>query len=143
MKRPIMTVDYIEKKSERQFTIPVEALMRPKSKKDYQFCQCTLDKLTDIVRDDEKHPLATIMQIIGENLEEYDDRHHPSIYAGINSIDVVKQLMAEHQLLQKDLAAIFGGQANVSKFLNGKRPLTKQQIAGLKKRFSISADLLI
>ncbi len=40
---------------------------------------------------------------------------------------MLEYLMKSHNLLQTDLADIFGGQANVSKFLNGKRPLSKNQ----------------
>ncbi len=56
---------------------------------------------------------------------------------------MVKYLMKTHGLYQKDLADIFGGQANVSKFLNAERELNKAQIAALKKRFNISADFFI
>ncbi len=56
---------------------------------------------------------------------------------------MVKYLMKSHNLHQSDLADIFGGQANVSKYLNGERSLSKSQIAGLKKRFGISADFFV
>ena len=46
-------------------------------------------------------------------------------------------------MTQKDLADIFGSQANVSKFLNGERQLGKNAILGLKKRFGISADFFV
>jgi HTH-type transcriptional regulator/antitoxin HigA len=46
-------------------------------------------------------------------------------------------------LHQNALASIFGSQANVSKFLSGKRKLSKSQIMGLKKKFGISADFFI
>lgn len=51
--------------------------------------------------------------------------------------------MKSHNLHQSDLADIFGGQANVSIYLNGERPLSKNQIAGLKKRFGINADFFV
>jgi HTH-type transcriptional regulator/antitoxin HigA len=51
--------------------------------------------------------------------------------------------MKSRNLHQVDLADIFGGQADVSKFLNGERPLSKNQIAGLKRRFGISADIFV
>ena len=83
------------------------------------------------------------MQIIGDNLEEYDNEHFDAIGTNLNEIDIVKYLMKLNNLRQKDLADIFGGQANVSKFLNGERSLSKNQIAGLKKRFKISADIFV
>lgn len=51
--------------------------------------------------------------------------------------------MKTHDLQQKDLADIFGGQANVSKFLNGERSLSKKQISGLKQKFGVSADFFV
>jgi len=83
------------------------------------------------------------MQIIGENLEQYDNEHYPEIGHNVSEIDMVKYLMSLHAFHQKDLADIFGGQANVSKFLNGERPLSKNQILGLKKKFGISADFFV
>ena len=102
-----------------------------------------LDVLIDEVRDDSKHPLVIVMQIIGENLEQYDDEHYPAIGHNISEIDMVKYLMKSHNLHQADLADIFGGQANVSKYLNGERSLSKNQIVGLKKKFGISADFFV
>lgn len=48
-----------------------------------------------------------------------------------------------HYLKQSDLAEIFGGQANVSKFLSGERALSKSQILGLKNKFKISGDFFL
>ena len=102
-----------------------------------------LDQLIDEVRDNEEHQLAIAMQIIGENLEQYDDEHYPAIGSNISEVDMVKYLMKSQHLHQKDLADIFGGQANVSKFLNGERALGKKAISGLKKKFGISADFFV
>lgn len=93
--------------------------------------------------DDENHPLALAMQIIGDNLEQFDTEHFPAIGKNINDIEMVQHLMRSNHLHQQDLADIFGGQANVSKFLNGKRKLSKAQIAGLKIRFRLSADFFL
>lgn len=115
----------------------------PSNAKEYAKLEKILDELIDEVRDNEKHPLAIVMQIIGENLEQYDNEHYPAIGHNISEIDMVKYLMKSHNLHQNDLADIFGGQANVSKYLNGERQLSKKQIAGLKKKFGISADFFV
>ena len=54
-------------------------LKKPSNAKEYASLEKLLDKLIDEVRDDDKHPLAVIMQIIGQNLEQYDNEHHPEI----------------------------------------------------------------
>ena len=116
---------------------------KPNNSEDYSILEEILDQLIDEVRDDETHPLALAMQIIGENLEQFDDEHHLDIGEHITDVDMVKYLMKSHHLHQKDLADIFGGQANVSRFLSGERQLGKNAILGLKKRFGISADFFV
>lgn len=100
---------------------PISVFKRPETDIEYDELEELLDKIIDIVREDEDHPLAIAMQIIGDNLEEYDSEMHDEIGHGVTDIEMVEYLMQRHSLLQKDLASIFGGQANVSKFLNGKK----------------------
>ena len=138
-----LAIDYVDPKTAHRFHLPVSVFKKPSNAKEYAKLEKVLDKLIDEVRDNEKHPLAIVMQIIGENLEQYDNEHHPAIGHHVSEIEIVKYLMKSHHLHQSDLADIFGGQANVSKFLNGERPLSKNQIAGLKKRFGISADFFV
>ncbi len=138
-----LAVDYVDQKTDHTFHLPISLFKKPTNAKEYYKLEQVLDKLIDEVRDDEKHPLAVAMQIIGENLEQYDNENYPAIGHNIKEIDMVKYLMKSHHLHQTNLADVFGGQANVSKYLNGERPLSKKQIAGLKKRFGISADFFI
>ena len=143
MSMPALAIDYIDQKSNHKFHLPITVFKKPANAKEYSSLEKILDRLIDEVRDNDKHPLAIVIQIIGENLEQYDNEHYPPIGHNINDIELVKYLMKSHNLHQTDLADIFGGQANVSKYLNGERPLSKKQIAGLKKRFGISADFFV
>lgn len=138
-----LAIDYIDQKTKHQIHLPISVFKKPSNAKEYAKLEKILDELIDEVRDDEKHPLAEAMQIIGDNLEQYDNEYHPAIGQSITDIEMVKYLMKSNQLHQKDLAGIFGGQANVSKFLHGERLLSKNQIAGLKKLFGISADFFV
>lgn len=143
MSRAKLSIDYVDKKTQHEFHLPITVFQRPRDSQEYNKLEKLLDQLIDEVRDNENHPLAPAMQIIGDNLELYDDEHHPEIGDDISDIEMVKYLMKENNLYQKDLAPIFGSQANVSKFLSGERALNKKQIEGLKLKFSISADLFI
>lgn len=143
MSTPALAFDYYDKKTSHKFHLPLSLFKKPTNMKEYDKLEKILDALIDEVRDDESHPLALAMQIIGENLELYDNEHFPEIGANVSEIDMVKYLMAKHHLQQKDLAGIFGSQANVSKFLHGERSLSKQQILGLKEKFGLSADFFI
>lgn len=138
-----LAIDYIDPKTDHKFHLPVSVFKKPSTIKEYSRLEKILDQLLDEVRDDETHPLAIVMQIIGENLEQYDNEHFSPIGHEVSDIEMVKYLMKSHDLNQNDIADIFGGQANVSKFLNGERSLSKNQITGLKKKFGVSADFFI
>ncbi len=138
-----LAIDYSNSKNNHSMHLPITVFKKPTNSKEYAKLQKVLDSLIDEVRGDEKHPLALVMQIIGENLEQYDDEHHPPIGSGISDVDLIKHLMTSSGLRQKDLTDIFGSQGNVSKFLNGQRPLSKKQILGLKNFFKISADFFV
>ncbi len=136
-------IDFIDQKSARKFHLPISVFKKPQNSKEYSKLETILDELIDEVRGKEKHPLALVMQIIGENLEQYDNENYPPLGSHITDIEFVTFLMDSHHFRQKDLADIFGGQANVSKFLSGERPLSKAQILGIKNKFGISADFFI
>lgn len=143
MNMKALKIDYFDSKTEHAFHLPISIFKKPCNDHEYAKLEKILDELIDVVRDQGKHPLAMIMQIIGENLEQYDNAHFPDLGEHINETDFVKFLMESNNLHQSDLADIFGGQANVSKYLSGERPLSKKQIIGLKKRFNISADFFV
>lgn len=138
-----LAIDYIDQKSKHKFHLPLSVFKKPKNDKEYSILEEILDQLIDEIRDDENHPLALAMQIIGENLEQYDNENFPLIGNSISDIEMVEYLMKTNNLYQKDLAPIFGGQANVSKFLNGERELGKKHILELKKKFKISSDFFV
>ncbi len=101
----------------------------PTTEQEYDRLVELLDALTDIVRDDENHPLARMMDVIGTLIEIYEDEHVPEPAA--NPIEALKHFMAIHQLRQKDLPEI-GSQGVVSDILNGRRELNLRQIRALE-----------
>jgi HTH-type transcriptional regulator/antitoxin HigA len=54
-------------------------LFVPHTDQDYQRLVEVLDKLTDLVGEDEAHPLASMMEVIGVLIEKYEDEHVPEI----------------------------------------------------------------
>jgi len=143
MSSAALKIDYVDKKTHHKFHFPIAVFKKPSNQKEYVYLQRMLDQLIDEVKGNEKHPLAIVMQIIGDNLEHYDNENHPPIGHNVSDIDMVKYLMESNHLNQLDLADVFGGQGNVSKFLKGERPLSKAQIAKLKRRFGVSADFFV
>ena len=54
---------------------------------------------------------------------------------------VVRFLMDQHELKQKDLVHVFGTRSIVSEVLSGKRKLNKEHIERLSQRFRVSPDV--
>ncbi|MDP9254791.1 MAG: hypothetical protein M3O66_07640 [Verrucomicrobiota bacterium] len=47
----------------------------PHSEGDYQELVQLLDRVTDEVGEDENHPLASLMDVLGVLIEKYEDEH--------------------------------------------------------------------
>jgi len=80
--------------------------------------------------------LAEILTLLIENFEE---KQYPLPRA--KPLDVLRFLMDQHGLRQKDLLDVFGTPSIVSEVLSGKRELTKDHIKRLSTRFHVSPEL--
>jgi HTH-type transcriptional regulator/antitoxin HigA len=67
-------------------------------------------------------------------VDEYESDRFP---ARSTPEDVLRILMEQQNLTQKDLAEEMGGQSVVSAVLTGKRKLTRDHIENLSRRFSV------
>lgn len=99
-----------------------------------------LDNLIDIVRDDETHPLANLMDVLGVLIETYETQTIPE--PPPDPTGVLKLLMEEHNLKQKDFPEL-GSQGVVSEILSGKRALNLRQIRALSTRFKLPAAVFV
>ncbi|MBM4207849.1 MAG: transcriptional regulator [Gammaproteobacteria bacterium] len=108
----------------------------PYTEAEYQARVELLNELIDEVGENEDHPLASLLDIVGIAVSSYEQSHVPIPAASPQ--DVLVFLMAEHQLKQSDLPEI-GSQGVVSEVLNGKRQLNARQIQALSQRFGVSA----
>lgn len=107
----------------------------PKTNREYKKLVKTMDELIDEVGNNEKHPLASLMAVIGLLIENYENMDFPMPEA--TGSEVLKYLMEEHGIKQNELSEI-GSQGVVSEIINGKRELNVRQIKLLAKRFSVS-----
>lgn len=112
----------------------------PTSEEEYEQLVGLLDEITDIVRDNESHLLANVMDVLGVLIETYEAQNIPEPES--DSISVLKYLMEEYGLRQKDLSEL-GSQGVVSEILNGKRELNLRQIRVLSERFKVPASVFI
>ena len=54
-------------------------LFVPHTENEYQRLVTLLDELIDLVGEDETHPMASLMEVIGALIERYEDEHVPEL----------------------------------------------------------------
>jgi HTH-type transcriptional regulator/antitoxin HigA len=93
-----------------------------------------LEKLTSMKRvTPAQEKLIELLTVL---VEKYESKHYPVPDAG--PLDIIRHLMEQHGLRQKDLIDAFGTESIVSDVLNGKRELSKDHIMRLSARFHVS-----
>ena len=117
---------------------PVAAF--PKNDKEFKKLVSYLDKLLDIIGDDENHSAIGLVDVISNLIASYEEQHYKKL-AG-NSVDALKHLMEIHNLKQSDLSKIVS-QGVLSEILNGKRSLSLRHIKLLSKYFSVDPSTFI
>jgi HTH-type transcriptional regulator / antitoxin HigA len=55
------------------------ALRVPHNDREYRRLVKLLDRLVDQVRENENHPLASMMEVLGVLIEKYEDEHVPEL----------------------------------------------------------------
>jgi HTH-type transcriptional regulator / antitoxin HigA len=80
--------------------------------------------------------LADLLTLLIENFEETRYR-----LPRAKPLEVLRFLMEQHELKQKDLVKVFGTASVVSEVLSGKRELNKEHIKRLSRRFHVSPEL--
>jgi HTH-type transcriptional regulator/antitoxin HigA len=96
-----------------------------------------MDQLLDVVGDDEDHPLADLLDVIGMLVAQYEDENTPGLESA-KPPEVLKFLMEQHGLKQSDLRKEIGTQGVVSEILSGSRKINARQAKALAKRFGVS-----
>lgn len=61
----------------------------------------------------------------------------------LSGVDLLRFLMEEHGLQQKDLVPLFGTPSIVSEVLSGKRPLALAHVKRLSQRFGLPVDAFV
>ena len=74
-------------------------------------------------------------------IERYEETHNPIPDA--DAVSVVRFLLQQQHLTQRDLIPEFGSESAVSMFLARQRKLTLEQVRKLSARFKLPADVFI
>ena len=74
-------------------------------------------------------------------IEHYEEERYQINEA--TDIEVLKFLMEQNNLKQKDLVGVLGGKSSVSEILNGKRPLNLDHIKKIAEKFHIKPTTFV
>ncbi len=84
---------------------------------------------------------AEAIELLTLLVERYEREHYPIPSA--DSVGVVRFLIEQQHLTQRDLIPQFGSESAVSMFLAGQRKLTLTQVRKLSTKFKLPADIFI
>ncbi len=102
-----------------------------KNEEEYQDALKSMEAIFDAT----EGPLADYAETLTLLIEKYEESLHALPEA--SGIEVLKFLMDQNGLKQKDLAEVLGGKSTVSELLHGMRPLNLNHIRLLSKRFNV------
>ena len=108
-----------------------------KNEKNYKEALKSMESVFDAT---EGH-LAEYAETLAILIEHYETERFPIKESPC--IDVVRFLMEQNRLKQKDLIGILGGKSSVSEILHGKRLLNLQHIRALSEKFNVNPATFI
>ncbi len=115
--------------------VPPKVIRTEKENEAYTEILYELDRRSSKLTAAEKE-LAELLTLLIEDFEEKRYR-----LPRAKPLEVLRFLMEQHNLLQKDLVDVFGAPSIVSEVLGSKRELNKDQIARLSARFHVSPEV--
>lgn len=117
--------------------VPLKAIT---SKTGYEAAVDHLNQLLDAGGANQTHPLAGLVEALGELIHTYEKRQAPMVEA--ESREVLRYLMAEHDLRQADFADL-ASQGTINDILCGRREISKALAKKLAARFGVSAAVFL
>lgn len=118
----------------------LETFLAIRTEREYDAAVERLGALVDEVGDNTKDPRYRLIETLSVLIEAFDREHHNLPEA--SGIDVLRFLMEEHGLTQKELPEV-GSQGVVSEVLAGRRRLNVRQIQALAARFGVDPGVFI
>lgn len=111
----------------------------PETESEYQNLVSFLDRLIDAVGNDENHPLASLMDLIGSLIVHYENQHHP--FSEGDPVQALQYLMKINAPAKNELDEI--GEPDLSEIMERTKDFTVDQIRALSKRFNVSPATFI
>ena len=114
---------------------PLRVIRTEKENEKYTEILYDLDRRSKTLTNAEKE-LADLLTLL---IEDFEEKQYQLPRAG--PLEVLRFLMDQHNLKQKDLVHVFGTPSIVSEVLSGKRELNRDYIKRLSERFHVSPEL--
>ena len=111
---------------------------RLSTKSDYKRALARINELIDARRTE---PVQNELMLLSFLVEEYEDNHHPMPDSPPH--EVIRFMIAQKGLSQKDLMPILGSKGQVSKILKGSRNITLEKAAQLSGFLGIPLEALL
>ena len=83
-----------------------------------------------------------LLNLLANLVEQYEQRLYAPLKPSTPQ-EILRFLVQENGLRQKDLLDVFGSGGIASEVINGKRAISKAQAKKLTERFSVSVELFI
>lgn len=117
--------------------VPLKAITR---EAEYKKAVATLEQLLDAGGANERHPLAGLVDALGQIIETYETlKHRPP---ESSPRDALLYLMKAHGLRQTDLSEL-ASQGAISAILGGKRAISRNMAVKLGERFAVPAGVFV
>ena len=117
--------------------VPLKPIVR---KAGYEAAVGHLNRLLDAGGANQAHPLAGLVELLGEVIHSYEKRQTPMPDAEPG--EVLRYLMEEHGLKQSDLSGL-ASQGTISEILSGRRGISKALAKKMAERFQVSATVFL
>lgn len=82
-----------------------------------------------------------LFDLLVKLVEDFEQRHYPMGESSPN--EMLKFLMEQRDLRQRDIVHLFGSSGIASEVINGKRAISKKQAKALADFFQVSPELFI
>ncbi len=109
---------------------------------DYEAMLSELERLMEIEESQLSEEEASMLELLAILIEDYETKTTPMPNTA-SPHDVLDELVAAHQLRQKDLLDIFGSKGIASEVFNRKRSISKAQAKALGARFNLSPSVFL
>ena len=124
----------------RHWSFVAPVLQPARNAKEYAALVEALDAALNAGGADENHPLAQLVEYLGEFVVEYEAKN--TMPPDATGAEVLRYLMQHDNLRQIDLPEL-GSQGVVSELLSGRRDFNARQAKALAARFGVSAAMFL